>query len=365
MPFPFGYPAQCQTVTSTTGTNPYVLDTADIAGEPLQTPKQAVAKGVLFDGDIILYMCIDATVLGDADYELGQGTYTDATNEVSRLAADVFQGTNGPGVLKSWPGSGQRDFFIVGIVNPAREDVANIFTEQQNISTTGSVPFIAKTSNATRCEARIVATDEGAGIESAIAFLLQGTDSVNTAAARIVASKAQQWTATATTKDGVLEILIRSDNVLATRVKIDDVGEIEHVATGDSFDHFPSGTVMIFGNTAAPVGWTKSVAADNAALRIVSGTVTAGGGTRNLNDTAVGNTTLTITQIPSHTHPPVGSDVGIQHLTAAGGGTVALAAGADVWNARSTTGSTGGGGAHSHGLALKFTDAIKATKDVP
>ena len=40
---------------------------------------------------------------------------------------------------------------------------------------------------------------------------------------------------------------------------------------------FPSGTVMMFVQTAAPTGWTKSTTHDNKALRVVSGTAASGG----------------------------------------------------------------------------------------
>jgi hypothetical protein len=83
---------------------------------------------------------------------------------------------------------------------------------------------------------------------------------------------------------------------------------------------FPSGTVMLFSQTAAPTGWTKSTAHDNKALRVVSGTVGSGGsvafttafatpsvtGTVSVSGT-VGSTTLTAAQMPSHTHAVMGS----------------------------------------------------------
>ena len=40
---------------------------------------------------------------------------------------------------------------------------------------------------------------------------------------------------------------------------------------------FPSGTAMLFVQTAAPTGWTKSTTHDNKALRVVSGTASSGG----------------------------------------------------------------------------------------
>ena len=89
----------------------------------------------------------------------------------------------------------------------------------------------------------------------------------------------------------------------------------------------PSGTVMLFIQTSAPTGWTKSTAHDNKALRIVSGTAGSGGSvafttafasqgvsgsissttaTGSNSSTAaggtVGDTALSTTQIPSHSH---------------------------------------------------------------
>jgi hypothetical protein len=107
----------------------------------------------------------------------------------------------------------------------------------------------------------------------------------------------------------------------------------------------PAGTVMLFAQTAAPTGWTKSTAHDNKALRVVSGTASSGGTVAfttafasksvsgslsnttatnqaqtatNIAVTAtnqaqtqggtVGSTTLDTTQIPSHRHTvPTGS----------------------------------------------------------
>jgi hypothetical protein len=179
-----------------------------------------------------------------------------------------------------------------------------------------------------------------------------------------------------------------------------------------TFDAFPSGTVMMFVQTAAPTGWTKSTANDNAALRIVSGTPSTGGSVNfstafasqavtgsvantgattatNTSYTPAGSvgtsgaTTLATSQMPSHGHEyrtqtPVG---------APSGGAVG-----EVGVTISTTGATGGGGSHTHSggsfsgtpatitqnshthtsgaftgtainLAVKYVDAIIATKN--
>jgi hypothetical protein len=76
----------------------------------------------------------------------------------------------------------------------------------------------------------------------------------------------------------------------------------------------PSGTKMLFAQTAAPTGWTKDTTHNNKALRVVSGTAGSGGiysftdvfTTRNTTDTAAGGTvaghTLTSNEMPSHGH---------------------------------------------------------------
>jgi hypothetical protein len=148
----------------------------------------------------------------------------------------------------------------------------------------------------------------------------------------------------------------------------------------------PSGTVMIFGQTAAPTGFTKLVDQDNAALRVVSGSASTGGsvnfttafasqtpsGTVSVSGSA-GNTTLSTPQIPSHTHtvtyyPPNPDNPGPNLISATNAPGNSLNA---------TSGATGGGGAHNHpltissstftgnaiNLAVKYVDVIRATKD--
>jgi len=162
--------------------------------------------------------------------------------------------------------------------------------------------------------------------------------------------------------------------------------ELNHVAGVTSaiqtqFDNiviFAAGTIMLFGNTAAPTGWTKITDSGNEhALRVVTGTVGSGGsvdfttafasqtpaGTVSVSGSA-GATTLSTAQIPSHTHLSGGLSGSPQH----GGNNQASGR---------QTGATGGGGSHSHALtissatfsgtainlAVKYVDIIRATKD--
>ena len=129
-----------------------------------------------------------------------------------------------------------------------------------------------------------------------------------------------------------------------------------------------SGTVMLFAQTAAPTGFTKLTTHNNKALRVVSGAASSGGtvafttafASQAVSGT-VGNTTLSTTQIPSHTHSVPGgggsNTVGNGCSTAAGTG-------------GQTTGAAGGGGAHNHSftgtaidLAVQYVDVILASKD--
>lgn len=148
----------------------------------------------------------------------------------------------------------------------------------------------------------------------------------------------------------------------------------------------PSGTVMLFVQTAAPTGWTKSTTHDNKALRVVSGSVSTGGSvafTTAFASQAVsgsvgtsGATTLSSAQMPSHTHnltaPVVWSTYsGGNPPTLFSGTTSAANSGTPgYWNQPD---ATGGGGSHTHSggtftgtainLAVSYVDVIIATRD--
>lgn len=161
-----------------------------------------------------------------------------------------------------------------------------------------------------------------------------------------------------------------------------------------NIEPFDSGTKMLFQQTAAPTGWTKDATHNNKALRVVTGSVSSGGSNSftdafNFDQTVSGTTggtgvtitgstaghTLTVSQIPSHTHTASGKIV----LVGNGGGFDW--AGATGTAATRTTNATGGGGSHSHGsgtlagsshthsfsdtfnLNVQYVDLIIATKN--
>lgn len=134
-------------------------------------------------------------------------------------------------------------------------------------------------------------------------------------------------------------------------------------ASGTPYDAFPSGTKLVFYQASPPSGWTQDTANADACLRVVSGSGGGTGGSLGISSASVSGHVLTISELPAHSHPPFGTDVGIEHLTASSGGAVALAAGSQQWNARASTGFTGADASHTHGLALKYIDVIVASKN--
>lgn len=123
---------------------------------------------------------------------------------------------------------------------------------------------------------------------------------------------------------------------------------------------FPTGTLMLFQQTAAPTGWTKQTTHNDKALRVVSGSASSGGstaftsvfasrtpsGTVSVSNAAV---TLTTSQIPSHAHSETAA--AYSNLLGVTGkfGNVLTS------NVGSTTGSAGGGGSHTHANTAAFT----------
>ncbi len=126
---------------------------------------------------------------------------------------------------------------------------------------------------------------------------------------------------------------------------------------------FPRGTLMLFQQTAAPLGWTKQTTHNDKALRVVSGTASSGGSvafSTVFGKTATDPYTLTISDIPSHSHLQFTGPI------LAGGYTCPPAGSNDPRTAADTpTQSTGGGGSHAHGMDIRvqYVDLIIASKD--
>jgi len=139
---------------------------------------------------------------------------------------------------------------------------------------------------------------------------------------------------------------------------------------------FAAGTAMLFVQTAAPTGWTKSTTHNDKALRVVSGSASSGGTTAfstvftnqtptiTTSGLSAAATTLSTSQIPSHFHTQGTGAVGVD-ASCTGGTNV---------RSQDNTGSTGGGGSHTHSISgsatssaitlnVQYVDVIIATKD--
>jgi hypothetical protein len=147
----------------------------------------------------------------------------------------------------------------------------------------------------------------------------------------------------------------------------------------------PAGTVMLFVQTAAPTGWTKSVAHNDKALRVVSGAAGTGGSTAFT--TVFGSRTIAEANLPAHTHAAgtlaTASDGAHTHtftyntsliaannvttpvsdIQTSGGGTTVTtsSSGAHTHTISGSTGSIGSGTAMD--FAVNYVDVIIATRD--
>jgi hypothetical protein len=153
---------------------------------------------------------------------------------------------------------------------------------------------------------------------------------------------------------------------------------------------FPPGTAMLFAQTAAPTGWTKSTTHNDKALRVVNGTAGSGGSvsfssafTSQAVNGSIGSTTLSTSQIPGHYHEvhmvSFAGDLGMAMAGGGDGSWYGMADAPESSNHYSTPAgssssvyalATGGNGSHNHSfsgtainLAVQYVDVIIATKD--
>lgn len=134
----------------------------------------------------------------------------------------------------------------------------------------------------------------------------------------------------------------------------------------------PTGSLMLFQQTAAPTGWTKQTTHNDKSLRVVSGAASSGGTTAFTSvftsrtpSGSVGNTTLNSSQMPSHSHS---TDQTLGNFPYGG---LAWPSGYNnAGSPTSGTGGAGGNGAHNHGFtgtamdfAVQYVDLIIAIKN--
>ena len=148
-----------------------------------------------------------------------------------------------------------------------------------------------------------------------------------------------------------------------------------------AIDAFPSGTKMLFQQTAAPTGWTKDTTHNDKALRITNGTVGTGGSvafeTAFASQTPAGTVTvavephqLIVSEMPAHTHTLLNN----VHVSAPFPDQLD-SGDSNIGASSQETESTGGSQPHGHpnstgtfsgtamNLDVQYVDIIIATKD--
>ena len=204
-------------------------------------------------------------------------------------------------------------------------------------------------------------------------LIVAGTSGYATGSIDTASTVVNNVTATdAVQPNGLAAAIIQVETILGTGTTLKGAYAdlATRLATSGYYNYpIPAGTIMLFVQTAAPTGWTKSVTHNDKALRVVSGTASTGGSVAFTTAFAAGTLTftsdshtLTTTEMPAHTHTA-------PSLTTGTGGRTWLSTTTTATNiGNMTTDSTGSGGGHTHGitgpsLAVNYVDVIIATKD--
>lgn len=126
---------------------------------------------------------------------------------------------------------------------------------------------------------------------------------------------------------------------------------------------FPSGTVMLFRQAAAPTGWTKHVDVNDVGLRVVSGALADGGSdpfSSVFNQATTFSTVIDASTMPLHHHV-----INAYRNTGSGAGIGTGGVAQPISQQDSNTTDVGGGLGHVHGITLElaYVDVIIASKD--
>lgn len=343
-------PDLVKVTTSTSGSGTYTYSEAVIQNG-YRSFTQAVADGDLANGDQVSIEVRDSTAPGSLNlFERLIGTIDIFAKTITKDF--VYQSSGGGAV--TW-GAGTRDLYTV---NPPLDIIAllnqtNMFTLRQLIRVTGSLLTVSSaaalllqnSNSATECYLVVAGADNRSS-----QIMLTSPTYGETGGVRIVGFGSGSAT------PGNLQFW----TVGAHRYQWNHATGALETAAGAKYDAFPSGTALWFKNTSAPTGWVKSTVDNDAALRVVSGTPGASGGSLGLSSAVTGVHQLSTAEMPAHAH-----DVSYDSTPAVTGGGSGF-----VWRVSSLGASSGsdaatskgGDGTHSHPLALKYADGLVAVK---
>ena len=245
---------------------------------------------------------------------------------------------------------------------PTSGNLANCTFPTLNQNTTGTAGGLTGTPNitvgtvtgttigGTTITASTQFSGPGTGLTGTAASLsIGGTAATATNATNLTGSGTISSTTTATT-----QAVGTNNTTLATTA---------FVVASAAAPSVPSGSVMLFYQAAAPSGWTQVTSLNDYDLRLVSGTGGTTGGTTaystvftnqtpTISGGAIGATTLSTAQIPSHTHTVTAVGSGAAAFLNQGCGSMATGA------LSFTTGAEGGGGSHTHSITAITSSAI-------
>ena len=188
-----------------------------------------------------------------------------------------------------------------GVVDQARSATL-IFTGTPGVARTVTVPNVSKSYfvyNNSDSTVSIITSGGGSFAVSANGYALvtcTGASSFYATAIAPLASPAFTGTPTAPTA-----ATPTNTTQLAT------TAFVQAAIAGSVTPPFPAGTAVIFAQSTAPTGWTKVTAYNDAALRVVSGSVSSGGSTAFSTVFAAGgfatnSISLTTAQLANHSH---------------------------------------------------------------
>lgn len=345
------FPIEVTDATATPGTGTYTLSGATAS----RSLADAVAAGHVANGDTVYAMIVAAGSTGAArKFEFGLYTVGGAGSTLART--QVLGNHLGTTAAVNWTGGVQTVRLIFLQEGFALLAAVNTFIALQRFSggfevSADSVPV-----------ARIASQTATPGIIGELRFLAR-----NSAAELIDFAylRGQLSVAADGAEEGHLRsVLMRAGTAtIAHRFNAD--GSITDVQGARDFAYqgvlsAPAGTILPFGSSPPPPGWTQNTTSTDAALRVVSGALGSPGGTRGLSASTVGATTLDTSQIPSHTHGP-GAGTSF-HMRNAGSGDSYATSPGNFFTSAAATAAAGGGGSHAHTLALKYVDVLMATK---